>query len=119
MGSIKEYGRNTSFCGVLRKIMETVKEPISCEEITVHAIEAWGRGFPTNPYNDISLIYKLLQTYLECEAYYDDIKETPIMVNNVEKGEIPLSPELSSVELNSVVEQIKRIKFKLRDLEGA
>jgi hypothetical protein len=119
MVSMKEFGRNTSFCGVLKKIMETVKEPISCEEITVHAIEAWGRGFPTNPYNDISLIYKLLLTYLDCEAFYDDIKEPPIMVTNVEKGEIPLSPELSSVELNSVTEQIKRIKFRLREFEGA
>ena len=46
MVNIKEFGRNSSFCGILYKIMESVKEPISCEEISVHALEAWGRGFP-------------------------------------------------------------------------
>ncbi|MDQ7824643.1 MAG: hypothetical protein RDV48_17715 [Candidatus Eremiobacteraeota bacterium] len=117
MVSIKEFGRNSSFCGVLKKIMESVKEPISCEEITVHALEAWGRGFPANPYNDISLIYKLLNTYLDCEASYEDLKEKQVMVMRVEGGEVPLVPSLLPNELNSVVDQIKRIKFRLRESE--
>lgn len=115
MVSIKEFGRNTSFCGVLAKIMESIKEPISCEEISVHAIEAWGRGFPANPYNDICLIYKMLKTYLDCEEFYDDLKEHPVIPSMVDGVELQLSLDLSFNELNSVVEQIKRIKFRLRE----
>jgi len=115
MAIIKEFGRNSSFCGVLSKIMESVKDPISCEEISVHALEAWGRGFPPNPYNDICLIYRLLKIYLDCEEYYDDLKEIPMVDSLSEGGEVPLSPLLAPQELNSMVDQIKRIKYKLRE----
>jgi hypothetical protein len=115
MVSIKEFGRNTSFCGVLRKVMESVKEPISCEEITVHTLEAWGRGFPSNPYSDICLIYRLLKTYLDCDEFLDDLKEYPMVMSKAAGTELPLSPELSPYELNMLADQIKRIKYKLRE----
>lgn len=112
---MKEFGRNASFCGVLRKVMESIKEPISCEEITVHALEAWGRGFPSNPFEDIALIYKLLHTYLDCEENFDDLKEHPLVYSSSRGGEVPLSPDLPFNELNTVVEKIKRIKFRLKE----
>lgn len=115
---VKEFGRNASFCGVLRKVMESIKEPISCEEITVHALEGWGRGFPGNPYEDIALIYKLLHTYLDCEESFEDLKERPLVFSASRGTEVPLSADLPFNELNSIVDKLKRIKFQLKEPSG-
>ncbi len=113
MAGIKEFGRNSSFCGVLKKVMESSTQPISCDEIATHVIELWGRGLPVNPYGDVCLIYKFLKTYMDTEEYLDDFDEEVIMVERHNGFRVPLSPNLLPTEMNSVEEQIKRIKLKL------
>lgn len=114
MSLSKEFGRNSSFCGVLKKVMESVTDPMSCDEITTHVIELWGRGLPVNPYGDICLVYKFLKTYMETEENLDDLNGEIIMVESIGGRTVPLSPNLLPSELQSVEDQIKRIKFKLK-----
>lgn len=111
--AVKELGRNSSLLGVLKKVLSASKTPMSCEEITAHALELWGRGLPSSPYEDVCVIYKLLKNYLDTEEYFDDLEDNVVMVERIDGICIPLSPELSSDELNEVSEQIKRIKFSL------
>ncbi len=113
MASVKEFGRNTSFCGVLRKVMSSASAPMSCDEIAAHVVELWGRGFPVNPYEDVCLVYKFLKKYMDTEEFLDELDNQVIMVDRLDGFCVPISPDLMPSELNSVEEQIKRIKFKL------
>jgi len=113
MASIKEIGRNTSFCGVLKKVMTSVSSPISCDEIVAHVIELWGRGFPVNPYGDVCLVYKFLKKYMDTEEFLDELDDQIIMVERQNGFRVPISADLLPSELNSVENKIKRIKFKL------
>ena len=110
----KEFGRNTSFCGVLRKVLENAGDtPVSCEEIAAHAVELWGRGFPVNPYEDICLVYLFVRNYFDVEESFEDIEGGIVMVDRLDGCCVPLSPDLLPHELNSVYEQIRRVKFRL------
>lgn len=115
MASAKEFGRNTSFCGVLKKVMSSASGPISCDEIAAHVVELWGRGFPVNPYEDVCLVYKFLKKYMDTEEFLDELDNKIIMVDCQNGFRVPVSPELSPSDLNAVEEQIKRIKFRLVD----
>lgn len=114
MVSGKDFGRNTSFCGVIKKVLENAGDhPISCEEIAAHAVELWGRGIPVNPYEDVCLVYVFVRNYFDVEEYFDEVEGDMIMVDRLDGSRVPVSPDLLPLELNSVYEQIKRVKFRL------
>ncbi len=114
MVSLKDFGKNTSFCGVIKKILESAGDmPISCEEINAHIADLWGRGFPVNPYDDVCLVYVFIRKYFNTEEFLDEVDGNIIMVQTLNGYRIPLSTDMLPVELNSVSEQIKRVKFRL------
>lgn len=114
MVSGKELGKNTTFCSVLREVLKNAGDtPISCEELAAHAVELWGRGFPRNHYEDACLIYVFVRNYFNVEEYFDDTDEEMIMVDRLNGCRVPISPDLLPLELNSVYEQVKRVKFRL------
>ena len=110
------FGRNTGFCEIIKKVLESAgDQAISCEEIAAHAVELWGRGFPVNPYEDVCLVYVFIRNYFNTEEIMDEVEdeEGVIMVDRLNGCRVPLSPTLLPIEINLVSEQIKRIKYKL------
>ena len=99
------------YLGILRKIIADSKNEISLEELAKISLQKWGRNLPQTPYLPVSMIYKLIGLYLE-EA---EFSEYHIMVKQTLPKEIkvPLSPELSVQDLNSVADELKKIKVKI------
>jgi hypothetical protein len=110
---VRDLSRHTPVCGIIRRILEQVKQPISCDELTVHVLEAWQRNFPPNPYDDPVLIYKLVGKFKDVEMHYDDLPDIP-MIEEDGRDPVLVNPRLGYEELNEAVEQIKRIKFSLK-----
>ena len=107
--------KRASACSIIEKLISSASEPISCEDLAAQVIQSWGRNFPANPYHPEVLVYKLASSYTKAEPLFDDL-EGPIIipVGPEGKGSLPLSPNLGADELNKVVEQIKKIKFRLK-----
>jgi len=108
-------GRNAAFCGILQRILEEKKDPVSIDELMVHALDRWGRGFPQTPYEPAALVYKMLHLHMDIEENYDDLGAPPVVPLEKEGAEpIPLQPDLSPALLNRVAQQIKRIRVTLK-----
>lgn len=110
---LRDLTRHTPVRGIIRRILEQIKAPISCDELTVHVLEAWQRSFPPNPFEDPCLIYKLTAAFPDVELHFGDLPDIPMLE---EEGQDPvlIKPDLGAEELNRGIEQIKRIKFALR-----
>lgn len=117
MFEVRDLSRHTPVRGVIRRILEQVKSPISCDELTVHVLEAWQRAFPPNPYADAALVYKLAAGFPDVELSYEDLSDVPMIVD-FGPDPILVKPTCSADELNHAVDQIKRIKFSLRKEEA-
>lgn len=113
MFEVRDLSRHTPVRGVIRRILEQVKAPISCDELTVHVLEAWQRAFPPNPYKDPCLVYKLTASFPDVELHYDDLEDIP-MITDFGPDPILVKPVCNPEELNHAVDQIKRIKFSLK-----
>lgn len=113
MLELRDLTRHTPVRGIIHRLLEQSKSPISCDELTVHLLEAWQRSFPPNPYEDPCLVYKLAAAFPDVVLHYDDLPDIPMLL---EEGRDPvlIKPELGADELNSAIDQIKRIKFSLR-----
>lgn len=105
--------RQTPLRGIIRRILEQAKEPIACDELTAHVVETWQRSFPTNPYHDICLIYKMTGAFPDVEMSYDDLDDIPLVEL---PGEDPIlvTPRLEADILNQATDQIRRIKFSIK-----
>jgi hypothetical protein len=110
---VRDLTRHTPVCGIIRRILEQIKAPISCDELTVHVLEAWQRSFPPNPYEDCCMVYKLAGSFRDVELHYDDLTDIPMII---EEGNDPVlvTPQLGADDLNRALDQIKRIKFSLK-----
>lgn len=113
MFELRDLSRHTPVSGIIRKILEQAKSPISCDELTVHVLEAWQRNFPPNPFEDPCLIYKLVGSFPDVEMHYDELTDIP-MVEEEGHDPILVSPTLGPDDLNRALDQIRRIKFSLR-----
>ena len=60
-------------------------------------------------------LYVFIRNYFNTEEIMDEVEdeEGVIMVERLNGCRVPLSPDLLPIEINSVSEQIKRIKYKL------
>jgi len=99
----------------MMKVLEEAKGPISLEELSVNTLSRWGRNFPPGPYHPVALTYKLAARYLNVEVVYEDAS-CPMMVPRGISGAVssPLSPDMTPEELNRVVEDLKRVKVRLK-----
>lgn len=113
MFEVRDLTRNTPVRGVIRRILEQVKTPISCHELTVHVLEAWQRSFPPNPYSDPCLVYKLAASFPDVELSYDDLDDIP-MLTDFGPDPILIKPDLGPEELNRAIDQVKLIKLSLK-----
>ncbi len=113
--AVKDIGKSTPAVEVIRRILEDHGKAMSVEELTVNAINSWGRDFPNTPYESIPLIYKLATNVLSCEVSYEDIGgETPIIER--EEGaqdKVPLAPNLGPHDLNLIVDKLRLVKVAL------
>ena len=116
MFELRDLTRHTPVRGIIRRILEQIKTPISCDELTVHVLEAWQRSFPPNPFEDPCLIYKLTAAFPDVELHFEELSDIPMLE---EEGQDPIliKPDLGADELNRGIDQIKRIKFSLRKEE--
>lgn len=113
MFEVRDLSRHTPVCGVIRRILEQSKNPISCDELTVHVLEAWQRNFPPNPYEDPCLIYKLVGGFSDIEMHYDELPDVP-MIEEEGRDPVLVNPNLPAELLNEAVDQVKRIRFSLK-----
>ena len=109
----RDTSRYTPLSGVIRKVLEKSPAPMACDELTVHVIEAWQRPFPTNPYEDPCLVYKLVGTLPDVEMSYEDLEHVPL-VELDEQDPIIVTPQLGPELLNEALDQIKRIKLSIK-----
>jgi hypothetical protein len=111
---VREVGPNTPLCGVIRKVLENNRTPVTCEELAIAVREYWGRNFPQNPYEDPCLIYKLTGLFKDVEYHFDELGEVP-MVHKRESGDgTELSTRMHAIDLNRIADQVKRVKVGLR-----
>lgn len=110
---LRDLNRHTPVRGIIHRILEQSKSPISCDELTVHVLEAWQRSFPPNPFEDPCLVYKLAASFNDVELHYDELPDIPMLI---EEGRDPIliKPDLKADDLNRGLDQVKRIKFSLR-----
>lgn len=113
MFELRELSRHTPVRGIIRHILRQAKAPISCDELTVHVLEAWQRSFPMNPYQDPCLVYKLTARFPDVTLHYDDLVDNIAMIEEEGKDALCVSPDLGPDELNKAIDQIKRIKFSI------
>jgi len=110
---VRDLSRHTPVCGIIRRILEQTKQPISCDELTVHVLEAWQRNFPPNPYEDPCLVYKLAGSFKDVEMHFDDLPDVPMLAADT-NDPVLVSPKQPAEVLNEAVDQIKRVKFSLK-----
>jgi len=115
VSELLDLGKNSPICTVLRRTLESIKSPISLEELSINALETWSRSFAETPYDNVCLIYKLLGIYVECDYHYEDLGGPP-MVPLAPGSEdlIPLTPEQPLAELCRHVELIRKIKVTIK-----
>lgn len=107
--------KRASVCSILEKLIKSSEVPVSCEDLSNHIIHSWGRNFPANPYHPVILVYKLASSFLELETVWDEVEAPPMVPVGPEgKCSVPLSPNLGFDELNKVVEQVKKVKFRVK-----
>ena len=113
--ALKDVGKSTPAVEVIRRVLEGYGQPMRLEELTVNAMNAWGRDFPNNPYDDLALIYKLATTVLKCDPHYDEVGDEPPLVSREEPREepVPLTPQMGPTDLNLVVDQLRHVKLTL------
>lgn|GEM_PF-3833288 len=101
------------FTGILRKIIADSKNGITLEDVAKISLQKWGRNLPQTPYLPVALVYKLTGLYMASELEFSDCH---IMVERTLPNEIkvPLAPDLPVQDLNSVVEELKKIKVKVK-----
>ena len=113
--ALKDVGKSTPAVEVVRRILESSGQPMRLEELAVNALNAWGRDFPNNPYDDIALIYKLATSVLKCEVHYDDVGGQVPLVRREDTREEPrpLAPSMGPTDLNVVIDDLKSLKLSL------
>ena len=113
--ALKDVGKSTPAVEVIRRVLEGYGQPMRLEELTVNALNAWGRDFPNNPYEDMALIYKLATTILKCEMNFDDTDGEAPLVRREEGREdpVPLAPALGATDLNLISDQLRHVKLVL------
>jgi hypothetical protein len=111
---VNNLEKKVPVCNILEKLILSASEPISIEELAAQVNQNWGRNFPTNPYQPIALIYKLLANHSKVELLFDEA-DGPIMAPHGPEGKgiLPLSPNLEPEELNKISEQLKKIKVRM------
>lgn len=113
--ALKDVGKSTPAVEVVRRILEGASQPMRLEELSVNALNAWGRDFPNNPYDDLALIYKLATTVLKCDSHYDELGGQIPLVRREDSREEPkpLSPVLLASDLNLILDDLKNLKLSL------
>jgi hypothetical protein len=112
---LKDVGKNTPVAEVIRRVLESKGKPVTLEELTVSVLDSAGRDFPSTPYDDISLVYKLAVGVLNCQVSFDEVGGVvPVVERLEEEGEpIPLHPRMDCEALNRISEEIRHVKVCL------
>lgn len=115
--SLKDVGKTTPIVEVIRRVLEKQAKPMSLEELTMHVMESWGRDFPNNPYEDVSLVYKLATRVLHCQVHFDETGGEPPTVQAEDARPEPMNqvPFLTSTQLNVILEQLRHVKLSLAE----
>ncbi len=113
--ALKDIGKNTPIAEVLRRVLSDQGKAMSIEELTINALNVWGREFPFTPYEQVPLVYKLATNTLGCTVDFDEVGGKPPIIKREEgaEDEVPLSPELGPHDLNLIIDQLKKIKVAL------
>ena len=113
--ALKDIGKTTPASEVIRRVLEDSSQPMRLEELTVNAMNIWGRDFPNNPYEDMALIYKLATNVLKCHVSYDDVGGYAPLISHGDTPEEPkpLSPQLGPNDLNMALEELRGLKMSL------
>ncbi|GMU53559.1 MAG: hypothetical protein AMXMBFR33_27050 [Candidatus Xenobia bacterium] len=119
--SLKDVGKTTPIVEVIRRVLEKQQKPMSLEELTMHVMESWGRDFPNNPYEDVSLIYKLATRVLRCQVFFDETGGEPPTVQAEDARPEPMNqvPFLTSTQLNVILDQLRHVKLSLAEVQAA
>ncbi len=113
--ALKDLGKNTPVAEVLRRVLVDHGKPMSIEELTIHALNVWGREFPNTPYEQVPLVYKLTTNTLSCSVDFAEVGGKAPIIKREEgaEDEVPLSPDLGPHDLNLIVDQLKKLKVSL------
>ena len=112
---LKDVGKNTPLAEVIRRVLESKGKPVTIQELLVSILDSWGRDFPSTPYDDISLIYKLAVGVLNCQVSFDEVGGVVPVVECLEEGgePIPLHPRMDCESLNQITDKIRHVKVSL------
>jgi hypothetical protein len=110
---MKDVGKSTPVVEVIRRVLENRSKPVTVEELTVHVSDSWGRDFPSNPYEDVALIYKLATRILGCKETFDEVGGERPVLSTGEGEDLPLGPNMTPEQLNQMVDQIRHVKLEL------
>lgn len=113
--ALKDVGKSTPATEVIRRVLEDSSQPMRLEELTVNAMNLWGRDFPNNPYEDMALIYKLATNVLKCSVSYEEVGGFAPLIEREDTPEDPkaLSPALGASDLNLALEDLRSLKISL------
>ena len=114
--ALKDVGKSTPASEVIRRVLEESSQPMRLEELTVNAMNLWGRDFPNNPYEDMALIYKIATNVLRCQVSYDEVGGHAPLITREDTPEGPkaLSPKLGPSDLNLALEELRGLKLSLK-----
>lgn len=112
---LKDVGKNTPVAEVIRRVLESKGKPVTLEELTVSVLDSSGRDFPSTPYDDISLVYKIAAGVLNCHVSFEEVGGTVPVVETADgEGEpIPLHPRMNCEELNRISDEIRHVQVCL------
>jgi len=112
---LKDVGKSTPVVEVIRRVLESKGKPVTVEELTVAVMDSWGRDFPSSPFEDVGLVYKLATRVLNCETSYDEIDGQVPVVELPEEGlePVPLHCRMGFEDLNRIVDEVRHVKVAL------
>ncbi len=112
---LKDVGKSTPVVEVIRRVLESKGKPVTVEELTVAVMDCWGRDFPSSPYEDVGLVYKLATRVLNCQASYDEVEGRVPVVELPEEGlePVPLHCRMGFEDINRIADEIRHVKLTL------
>jgi hypothetical protein len=112
---LKDVGKSTPVVEVIRRVLESKGKPVTVEELTVTVMDSWGRDFPSSPYEDVGLVYKLATRILNCQPLYDEVDGQVPVVELPEEGlePVPLHSRMGFEDLNRVADEVRHVKLAL------